>query len=196
VTGSLEFLKSIMEEDYDGAVEFAREAVEQGADIIDVCMDDASLDAKAVMTRFLNFCSLYPDIARQPVMIDSSRWEVLEAGLKCVQGKALVNSISLKEGEAELLRKARLIRAYGATAVVMLFDEHKIEAARRSYELLTKDGFPPEDIVFDPIVVPEADRAVLDGIRAHCPHAHIIAGDGILCTSPDSPLTSSAPVVS
>jgi 5-methyltetrahydrofolate--homocysteine methyltransferase len=161
--------------------------LEEGAAIIDICMDDARtpdevgiLDAEAAMTRFINLGLCYPDFANAPIMVDSSRWEVIEVGLKCIQGKALVNSISLKEGEAELLRKARLARRYGAAAVVMLYDEQgqaadyerKIQVAGRSYALLKGAGFPPEDIVFDPIApaiamgLSEPDRFALDFIHA------------------------------
>jgi 5-methyltetrahydrofolate--homocysteine methyltransferase len=196
VAGSRKFLRLIKDENYQEAMGIARDMIEEGAAIIDICMDDALLDAKTAMVRFLNLALSDPDIARVPVMVDSSRWEVIEAALKCIQGKGLVNSISLKEGEEEFLRKARLARRYGAAAVVMLFDEQgqgvdykrKIEIARRSYELLTNDGFPPEDIVFDPNVlavatgIPEHDRYALDFIRAcewitaHCPGAKISGG--------------------
>jgi 5-methyltetrahydrofolate--homocysteine methyltransferase len=170
--------------------------LEHGAMALNVGMDDPFLDGPQAMRRFLNRALAEPDIARVPVMIDSSRWEIIEAGLTCMQGKALVNSISLKEGEAECLRRARLIHRYGASAVVMLFDERgqastyerKIEIAARSYALLCADGFPPEDIVFDPNVlavatgVAEHDRCALDfiracaWIRANCPAAQISAG--------------------
>jgi 5-methyltetrahydrofolate--homocysteine methyltransferase len=196
VAGSRKFLRLIKEENYSGAMGIARDMIERGAAIIDVCMDDALLDAKTAITRFLNLALSDPDIARVPVMVDSSRWEVIEAALKCIQGKGLVNSISLKEGEEEFLRKARLTRRYGAAAVVMLFDERgqaadyarKIEIAGRSYALLCKDGFPPEDIIFDPNVlavatgIPEHDRYALDFINAcewisaHCPGAKISGG--------------------
>ncbi|MDR2462922.1 MAG: homocysteine S-methyltransferase family protein, partial [Verrucomicrobiales bacterium] len=162
VTGSPKFARLIKSGDYDGALTVARQQVENGAQIIDVCMDEGLLDGKEAMTRFLNLVASEPDIARVPLMVDSSQWEVLEAGLKCAQGKAMVNSISLKEGEAELVRKARLLRRYGAAAVVMLFDEQgqadtlarKIAVAERSYRVLTeRAGFPAEDIVFDPNVL-------------------------------------------
>ncbi|MDR2186354.1 MAG: methionine synthase [Treponema sp.] len=196
VAGSRKFLRLIKEEKYAEALTIAREMIENGASIIDVCMDDALLDAKTAMVRFLNMALSDPDIARVPVMIDSSRWEVIEAALKCIQGKSLVNSISLKEGEDEFLRRAALARHYGAAVVVMLFDEagqaadyeRKIETARRSWELLTGNGFPPGDIVFDPNVLTvatgmaEHDSYGLDFIRAcrwikeHCPGAQISGG--------------------
>jgi 5-methyltetrahydrofolate--homocysteine methyltransferase len=196
VAGSRKFLRLIKEENYQEAMGIARNMIEEGAAIIDICMDDALLDAKKAMIRFLNLALSDPDIARVPIMVDSSRWEVIEAALQCIQGKGLVNSISLQEGEEDLLRKARLTRRYGAAAVVMLFDEQgqgatyerKIEIAGRSYALLTDDGFPPEDIVFDPNVlavatgIPEHDRYALDFIRAcewitaHCPGARISGG--------------------
>ncbi|GHT83370.1 methionine synthase [Spirochaetia bacterium] len=196
VAGCRKFLKLIKEEDYTGALPLVRDMIEQGAQLINVGMDDPFLDAKAAMTAFLNLALADPDIARVPVMVDSSRWEVIEAGLKLIQGKALVNSISLKEGGEEFLRKARLARRYGAALVVMLFDERgqgaeyerKIEIAKRSYTILVEDGFPPEDIVFDPNVlsvatgIPEHDFYALDFIRScqwiseHCPYAQISGG--------------------
>ncbi|MDR0588915.1 MAG: methionine synthase, partial [Spirochaetaceae bacterium] len=194
--GSRKFLRLIQENKYDETLGMVREMIDQGAAVLNVCMDDPFLDARSAMTRFLNLALSDPDIARLPVMIDSSRWEVLEAGLKCLQGKGIVNSISLKEGEEELLKKAFLARAYGAAIVVMLFDEQgqadsyerKIEIAARAYALLCGRGFPPEDIIFDPNVfalatgIPEHDRYALDFIRAcewiktHCPGAQISAG--------------------
>ena len=159
VTGSARFRELITAGNYDAALEVARQQVENGAQIIDVNMDEGMLDSEAAMVRFLNLIAAEPDISRVPVMIDSSKWSVIEAGLKCVQGKAVVNSISLKEGEAPFLVQARLIRRYGAAAVVMAFDEkgqadtadRKFEICKRSYELLTCEaGFPAEDIIFDP----------------------------------------------
>ena len=159
VTGSAKFRKLIEAGDYHAALDIARQQVVSGAQIIDVNMDEAMLDSKAAMVKFLNLIASEPDIARVPVMIDSSKWTVIEAGLKCVQGKSIVNSISMKEGEAEFLRQASLVRRYGAAAVVMAFDEkgqadtleRKIDICRRAYDLLTqKVGFPAEDIVFDP----------------------------------------------
>ncbi len=158
VTGSKKFARLIREEKYEEALSVARQQVEGGANMIDVNMDEGLLDSEAVMTRFLNLIGDEPDIARVPIMIDSSKWSVIEAGLKCVQGKAVVNSISLKEGEAKFLEQARLVRQYGAAAVVMAFDEsgqavdadHKVAICKRSYRLLTEQaGFPPEDIIFD-----------------------------------------------
>src|SRR5207344_3222157 len=145
VTGSKAFARLILAGDFAGAVEVARSQVANGAQIIDVNMDEAMLDSKAAMVRFLSLIAAEPDIARVPVMIDSSKWEVIEAGLKCVQGKAVVNSISMKEGEAEFLRQANLVRRYGAAAIVMAFDEkgqadtyeRKIDICQRAYRLLT-----------------------------------------------------------
>ncbi|MDR3160994.1 MAG: methionine synthase, partial [Spirochaetaceae bacterium] len=194
--GSRRFLKMIQEERYRDALGVVRKMIGQGARVINLCMDDAFLDAPALMKKFLNLALSDPDIARVPFMIDSSRWEALEAGLKCLQGKGIINSLSLKEGEEEFLKKARLARSYGAAVVVMLFDEQgqaasfqrRIEIAARAYGLLTAEGFPPEDIVFDPNVfaiatgLPEHDRLALDfidacrWIRAHCGGAQISAG--------------------
>ncbi|GHT65404.1 methionine synthase [Spirochaetia bacterium] len=196
VAGSRKFLRLIQKEKYDESLTVAREMIEKGADIINVGMDDPLLDAGQTMTRFLNPALSDPDIARVPIMIDSSRWNVIEGALKCIQGKCLVNSISLKEGEAEFLRRARIARSFGAAAVVMLFDERgqavsyerKIEIAERAYGLLTGDGFPPEDIVFDPNVlsivtgISEHDAYALNFIRAcswireHCPGVQISGG--------------------
>ncbi|MBK6394703.1 MAG: methionine synthase [Betaproteobacteria bacterium] len=197
VTGSRAFARLILADDYAGAVEIARQQVAAGAQIIDVNMDEAMLDSKAAMTRFLNLVAGEPDIARVPVMIDSSKWEVIEAGLKCVQGKPIVNSISLKEGEAEFLRQATLVRRYGAAAVVMAFDERgqadsyerRAEVCRRAYDLLVQRvGFPAEDIVFDPNVfaiatgIEEHANYAVDFIRAtrwireHLPHALVSGG--------------------
>src|SRR5262249_6860865 len=159
VTGSPKFAKLILNGQYDEALAVARQQVENGAQVIDVNMDEAMLDSKAAMARFLNLLATEPDIARVPVMVDSSKWEVIEAGLKCVQGKPVVNSISLKEGEAVFVRQARLCKRYGAAVVVMAFDEQgqadtlarKTEICRRAYEILTQRvGFPAEDIIFDP----------------------------------------------
>src|SRR5690349_4602146 len=154
VTGSKAFARLILAGDFAGAVEVARQQVQNGAQIIDVNMDEAMLDSRAAMVKFLNLIASEPDIARVPVMIDSSKWDVIEAGLKCVQGKPIVNSISKKEGEVEFVRQARLVRRYGADAVVMCFDEkgqadtyeRRIGIARRAYDVLLRDvGFPPED---------------------------------------------------
>ena len=157
VSGSRKFARLIREKQYEEALSVAREQVDNGAQVIDVNLDDGLLDAEQEMTVFLNYLSSDPDIARVPVMIDSSRWEVIEAGLKCLQGKAIVNSISLKEGEEAFLEKAEAIMQYGAVIVVMAFDEdgqavtveNKCKIAERAYSLLTKAGFPPQDIVFD-----------------------------------------------
>jgi 5-methyltetrahydrofolate--homocysteine methyltransferase len=171
VTGSARFRKLIEANDYAAALEIAKQQVAAGAQIIDVNMDEGMLDSEAAMTRFLNLVAAEPDIARVPIMVDSSKWSVLEAGLKCIQGKPIVNSVSLKEGEAVFVDQARKIRAYGAAVVVMAFDEQgqaetverKVEICRRSYRLLTERvGFPPEDIIFDPNIF-----AVATGIEEH-----------------------------
>jgi len=197
VTGSARFRKLITAGDYTAALEVARDQVANGAQVIDINMDEGLIDSKRVMVEYLNLLAAEPDIARVPLMIDSSKWEVIEAGLKCVQGKALVNSISMKEGEAQFLEQARLVRAYGAAVVVMAFDEkgqadtleRKVEICTRAYKLLTQEvGFPPEDIIFDPNVF-----AVATGIEEHSgygvafieatrqitatlPHVHISGG--------------------
>ena len=159
VTGSARFRKLIEANDYAAALEVARQQVENGANMLDVNMDEGMLDSEAAMVTFLNLIAAEPDIARVPIMIDSSKWSVIEAGLKCVQGKAVVNSISLKEGEGPFLDHARKVRRYGAAVVVMAFDEkgqadlveRKFAICKRAYRLLTEEaGFPPEDIVFDP----------------------------------------------
>ena len=165
VTGSRRFLKLIREERFEEALDIAREQVEGGAQIIDVNMDEGMIDGVKAMTTFLNLMAAEPDIARIPVMVDSSRWEIIEAGLRCLQGKGIVNSISLKEGEAEFLRQAKRIRRYGAAVVVMAFDEEgqadtyqrRIDICARAYKLLTEQaGFPPSDIIFDPNIFPVA----------------------------------------
>ena len=171
VTGSAQFKKLILEGRLDEAVIVARQQVENGAQVIDVNMDEGLLDSRKAMVEYLNLIAAEPDIARIPVMVDSSKWEVIEAGLKCLQGKGIVNSISMKEGEAEFLRQARLVRRYGAAVVVMAFDEvgqadtaqRKIEICARAYKLLTEQiGFPPEDIIFDPNCF-----AIATGIEEH-----------------------------
>ncbi len=171
VTGSARFKRLIVEEDYNTALEVALEQVENGAQVVDVNMDEGMLDAEKAMTTFLNLIASEPDIARVPLMIDSSKWEVIEAGLKCVQGKAIVNSISLKEGEEEFIEKAKLCHDYGAAVIVMAFDEtgqadtyeRKIEICERSYRVLVdKVGFNPTDIIFDPNIF-----AVATGIEEH-----------------------------
>jgi 5-methyltetrahydrofolate--homocysteine methyltransferase len=170
VTGSALFKRLIIEDNYEQAIEIAVKQVQDGAQIIDVNMDEGMLDAKACMTRFLNLLAGEPEAARVPVMIDSSKWEVIEAGLKCIQGKGIVNSISLKEGEEKFLEQAKLIQRYGAATIVMAFDEvgqadtfeRKTEICKRSYDLLVANGFPPEDIIFDPNIF-----AVATGIEEH-----------------------------
>ena len=171
VTGSRKFSRLIQEDNYEEAVDIARVQVEDGAQIIDINMDDAMLDGKAAMVRYLNLLAAEPDIVRVPFMIDSSKWEIIEAGLKCVQGKAIVNSISLKEGEEKFIAQARTVNMYGAAAVVMAFDEkgqadtyqRRIDICKRSYDVLVnKVGFAPQDIVFDPNVFP-----VATGIEEH-----------------------------
>ena len=175
VTGSRRFARLIKDEDYTTAVEVAAEQVRGGANLIDVNMDEGMLDSEAAMTRFLNLIATEPEIARVPVMIDSSKWSVIEAGLKCVQGKSVVNSISLKEGEADFLEKARLVRRYGAGMVVMAFDEsgqadtveRKVEICSRAYRLLTEEaGVDPYDIIFDPNVL-----AIATGLEEHNEYA-------------------------
>jgi 5-methyltetrahydrofolate--homocysteine methyltransferase len=171
VTGSKQFKKLILENRLDEAVVVARQQVESGAQVIDVNMDEGMLDSERAMVEFLHLIAAEPDIARVPVMVDSSKWSVIEAGLKCLQGKGIVNSISMKEGEAEFLRQARLVRRYGAAVVVMAFDEigqadnaaRKVEICSRAHDLLTREiGFPPEDIIFDPNVF-----AIATGIEDH-----------------------------
>ncbi|MES9969305.1 MAG: methionine synthase [Candidatus Thiodiazotropha sp.] len=171
VTGSAKFKRLILSEAYDEALDVCREQVENGAQIVDINMDEAMLDGVAAMQRFLNLCAGEPDIAKVPVMIDSSKWDIIETGLQCVQGKPIVNSISLKEGEEPFLHQARLCRRYGAAVIVMAFDEtgqadtqaRKVEICARAYALLTeKVGFPPEDIIFDPNIF-----AIATGIEEH-----------------------------
>jgi 5-methyltetrahydrofolate--homocysteine methyltransferase len=171
VTGSAKFRKLVLAGDYAAALDIAREQVQNGAQIIDINMDEGMLDAEAAMVRFLNLIAAEPDISRVPIMIDSSKWQVIEAGLKCLQGKGIVNSISLKEGEPHFLEQARKIRRYGAATVVMAFDEQgqadtaerKFDICRRAYRLLVdRIGFPPEDIIFDPNIF-----AVATGIEEH-----------------------------
>ncbi len=171
VTGSKAFARMILEGRFEDALSVARQQVENGAQVIDINMDEAMLDSKAAMVRFLNLIAGEPEIAKVPIMIDSSKWDVIEAGLKCIQGKGIVNSISLKEGEAEFTRQARLVRRYGAAAVVMAFDEkgqadtfqRKTEICARAYRVLVEQvGFPPEDIIFDPNIF-----AIATGIEEH-----------------------------
>ena len=171
VTGSKAFARLILNGEYEQALAVARQQVENGAQVIDVNMDEAMLDSEAAMVRFLNLMATEPDIARVPVMIDSSKWSVIEAGLRCIQGKGIVNSISMKEGVAEFKRQATLVRRYGAAAVVMAFDEtgqadtfaRKIEICERAYRILVDEvDFPPEDIIFDPNIF-----AIATGIEEH-----------------------------
>ncbi|MGB0215678.1 MAG: methionine synthase [Alteromonas oceani] len=197
VTGSAKFKRLILEGDYETALDVARQQVENGAQIIDINMDEAMLDSVEAMQTFLNLIASEPDISRVPIMIDSSKWEVIEAGLKCVQGKAIVNSISLKEGEENFIYQANLIKRYGAATVVMAFDEkgqadtkeRKIEICQRSYQvLIEKVGFAPEDIIFDPNIfavatgIEEHDNYAVDFIEATrvirqtCPHVHVSGG--------------------
>lgn len=181
VTGSRAFARMILNSQFDEALSVARQQVENGAQIIDINMDEAMLDSKAAMVRFLNLIASEPDISRVPIMLDSSKWEVIEAGLQCVQGKPVVNSISLKEGEANFIEQARKIMRYGAATIVMAFDEQgqadtferKIEICKRSYDILTQQvGFPASDIIFDPNIfaiatgIPEHDNYAVDFINA------------------------------
>ncbi len=197
VTGSRKFARLIRDDQFEEAIEVAREQVEGGAAVIDINMDDALLDGEAAMTRFLRLIAGESDISSVPVMIDSSKWSVIEAGLQCVQGKAIVNSISLKEGEAEFLERARLVRRYGAAVVVMAFDEQgqavetddKVRICQRAYRLLVDEvGFPPEDVIFDPNILTiatgmeEHDNYAVNffeatrQIRQVCPGARISGG--------------------
>jgi 5-methyltetrahydrofolate--homocysteine methyltransferase len=171
ITGSPKFAKALKAGDWDACLAIAHQQVENGANVIDINVDEALIDGEATMTKFLNLIAAEPDISRVPVMIDSSKWTVLEAGLKCIQGKGIVNSVSLKDGEAEFLRRAKLVLRYGAAAVVMAFDEQgqaatrdeKVRICTRAYKLLTeKIGFPPEDIIFDPNIL-----TVATGIEEH-----------------------------
>ncbi|EOU1339699.1 methionine synthase [Cronobacter malonaticus] len=180
VTGSAKFKRLIKEEKYSEALDVARQQVENGAQIIDINMDEGMLDAEAAMVRFLNLIAGEPDIARVPIMIDSSKWDVIEKGLKCIQGKGIVNSISMKEGVEAFVHHAKLVRRYGAAVVVMAFDEvgqadtreRKIEICRRAYKILTEEvGFPPEDIIFDPNIF-----AVATGIDEHNNYAQDFIG--------------------
>jgi 5-methyltetrahydrofolate--homocysteine methyltransferase len=197
VTGSAKFKRLILNEAYDEALEICQEQVENGAQVVDINMDEAMLDGVASMRRFLNLCAGEPEIAKVPVMIDSSKWDIIEAGLQCVQGKPIVNSISIKEGEEKFLQQARLCRRYGAAVIVMAFDEagqadtqeRKVEICSRAYQLLTeKVGFPPEDIIFDPNIfaiatgIEEHDNYGVDFIKAireikrRLPHALVSGG--------------------
>ncbi|KAA3654596.1 MAG: methionine synthase [Proteobacteria bacterium] len=188
VTGSKAFARMILEGRFDDALAVARQQVENGAQVIDINMDEAMLDSLAAMEKFLKLIAAEPDISKVPIMLDSSKWSVIEAGLKCIQGKGVVNSISMKEGEAEFLRQARLCRQYGAAVIVMAFDEtgqadtyaRKTEICKRAYDLLVGIGFPPEDIIFDPNIfaiatgIAEHDNYAVDFIEAvHWIHANL-----------------------
>jgi 5-methyltetrahydrofolate--homocysteine methyltransferase len=186
----------ILEGRYDDALAVARQQVENGAQVVDINMDEAMLDSQAAMVRFLHLVGSEPDICKVPLMLDSSKWEVIEAGLKCIQGKGIVNSISMKEGEAKFLEQARLARRYGAAVIVMAFDEQgqadtferKTGICKRAYDLLVADGFPAEDIIFDPNIfaiatgIPEHDNYAVDFIEAvrwindNLPHARSTSG--------------------
>src|SRR5512144_80803 len=197
VTGSAQFKKLIKDDRYDQAVEVARQQDANGAQILDVNMDEGLIDSEAAMTKYLQLIAAEPDIARVPVMVDSSKWSVIEAGLKCLQGKGVVNSISLKEGEAVFIEHARKVLRYGAAAVVMAFDEQgqadtcarKVEICTRAYRILTEEvGFPPEDIIFDPNIfaiatgIEEHDNYAVDFIeatriiKATLPHCNVSGG--------------------
>ena len=197
VTGSAKFRKLITAGDYASALSIAREQVENGAQVIDVNMDEGLLDSEAAMVTFLNLIAAEPDIARVPVMVDSSKFSVIEAGLKCLQGKPVVNSISMKEGEAAFIEHAKIVRRYGAAVVVMAFDEkgqadtfeRKTKICRRAYDILVNQvGFPPEDIIFDPNIfavatgMEEHNGYGVDfieaarWIRANLPHVHVSGG--------------------
>ena len=197
VTGSKKFLRLIKDEKFDEAIDVAREQVDGGAQIIDVNMDEGMLDGEASIKRFLNLMAAEPDISRIPVMIDSSRWNIIEAGLKCVQGKGVVNSISLKEGEKQFKDQAKLIKQYGAAVIVMAFDEkgqadsynRRIEICERSYNILVNEvKFQAQDIIFDPNIFPvatgmsEHENNAVDffkatrWIRENLPGAHISGG--------------------
>jgi 5-methyltetrahydrofolate--homocysteine methyltransferase len=196
VTGSKAFARMILEGRFDDALVVARQQVENGAQVVDINMDEAMLDSQAAMVRFLHLVGSEPDICKVPLMLDSSKWDVIEAGLKCIQGKGVVNSISMKEGEAKFLEQARLARRYGAAVIVMAFDElgqadtyrRKIEICKRAYDVLVVDGFPAEDIIFDPNIfaiatgIPEHDNYAVDFINAvrwikeNLPHARTSGG--------------------
>ncbi|WP_339608521.1 dihydropteroate synthase, partial [uncultured Roseivirga sp.] len=197
VTGSKRFARLILEEKFDDALEVARDQVDGGAQILDVNMDEGMLDGKEAMVKFLNLIASEPDISRIPIMIDSSKWEIIEAGLKCVQGKCVVNSISLKEGEEQFIAHAKKIKRYGAAVIVMAFDEEgqadsyerRIEICKRSYDILVDVvKFPKNDIIFDPNIFPVAtgieehnNNAVdffraTEWIRTNLPGAHVSGG--------------------
>ena len=197
VTGSRKFLRLIKEENFEEAIDVARDQVEGGAQIIDINMDEGMLDGEKAMVRFLHLIAAEPDISRVPVMIDSSKWDIIESGLKCIQGKGVVNSISLKEGEETFISQAKKIKIYGAAVIVMAFDEkgqadnyqRRIDICKRSYDILSnKVSFPAEDIIFDPNIFPVAtgmeehkNNAVdffkaTRWIRENLPAAHVSGG--------------------
>jgi 5-methyltetrahydrofolate--homocysteine methyltransferase len=197
VTGSAKFLKLIKEDKFDEALEVALDQVRGGAQVIDVNMDEGMLDSQSAMVRYLNLMASEPEIAAIPVMVDSSKWEVIEAGLKCLQGKGIVNSISMKGGVEEFIRQAKLVKRYGAATVVMAFDEQgqadtyqrRIDICKRAYDILVNEvKFPPQDIIFDPNIFPVATgidehrNYALDffkaakWIRENLPHAHVSGG--------------------
>src|SRR6478609_809392 len=197
VTGSAKFLKLIKEDNFDEALTVALDQVRGGAQVIDVNMDEGMLDSQAAMVKYLNLMASEPEISRIPVMIDSSKWEVIEAGLKCIQGKGIVNSISMKAGEEEFIRQAKLVKRYGAAVVVMAFDEQgqadtferRISICKRAYDILVNQvKLAPQDIIFDPNIFPVATgidehrNYALDffkatkWIRTNLPHAHVSGG--------------------
>jgi 5-methyltetrahydrofolate--homocysteine methyltransferase len=197
ITGSKQFARLILNEKFEDAVAVARQQVENGAQVIDVNMDEGMLDGVSAMRKFLNLLAAEPDISRVPVMVDSSKWEIIEAGLQCLQGKGIVNSISLKSGEEEFIRQAKLVKRYGAAAVVMAFDEkgqadsyqRRIEICQRCYDILTKKvNFPASDIIFDPNIltvatgIEEHNNYAVDFINAtrwikqNLPHAKVSGG--------------------
>src|SRR5574343_457928 len=197
VTGSKKFARLILEDKYDEALSIARQQVENGAQVIDINMDEGMLDGKVAIVKFLNLIASEPDISKVPIMIDSSKWEIIEAGLQCIQGKGIVNSISLKGGEEEFIRQAKLVKRYGAATVVMAFDEHgqadsyerRIEICQRAYNILVNVvKFPPQDIIFDPNIltvatgIEEHNNYAVDFINAtkwiktNLPHAKVSGG--------------------
>jgi 5-methyltetrahydrofolate--homocysteine methyltransferase len=197
ITGSPKFAKALKAGDWDACLAIARQQVENGANVIDINVDEALIEGEPTMVKFLNLIAAEPEICKVPVMLDSSKWTVLEAGLKCLQGKGIVNSLSLKDGEAEFLRRARLVRRYGAAAVVMAFDEQgqaatrdeKVRICTRAYRLLVDQvGFPPEDLIFDPNIltvatgIEEHNNYAVDFfeatkvIKATLPHAKVSGG--------------------
>src|SRR5512141_3041564 len=197
VTGSKKFARLIRDNKYEEALSVARQQAENGAQVLDVNMDDALLDGEKAMTTFLNLLQAEPDIAKIPIMIDSSKFAIIEAGLKCVQGKCIVNSISMKEGEAKFIEQAFICKSYGASVIVMAFDEagqadtkqRKIEICQRAYKILTEQvGYDPQDIIFDPNIfaiatgIEEHNNYALDfieatkEIRATLPHCHVSGG--------------------